>query len=96
MRDRDYGPTGLAVYLARNGHEGTDMPQFVEPQFDHFAAARKLDLSVEAINRIMDPHLLIARRRMTENLAYRLANPCLPLEEIAQHGNLPVELLQDE
>lgn len=81
--------------MERN-HEKAAIFQFIDPQTEHFVAARKLELSVEAINRVMDPHMVTSKRQVTNSLAYRLANPCLRLEEIAQHSNQPVELLRED
>lgn len=71
-------------------------PQYVDPQVEHCAAARKLDLSIEAINRARDPHLYTQKRHLTESLAYRLANPDVSLEEITRNSGLPLNLLQED
>lgn len=79
-----------------NGYDEGIMPQYVDPQEEHRAAARKLDLSVEAINRARDPHLYTAKRHLTGSLSYRLANPHVPIEEIARITNLPIGALQED
>ena len=81
--------------MRENEHE-TIIPQFVNPQAEYFAAARKLDLSVEAINRARNPHLYTEKRHLTESLAYRLANPDLSLDEIARNSHLSLESLQED
>lgn len=96
FRERDEGIPGLMFHLSRNGHEQTVVAKYTEPEYEHFAAARKLDLSIEAIRKVMDPHLLTSKRRNIESLAYRLANPSIPLEDIARYGNLPVGLLYED
>lgn len=71
-------------------------PQYVDPQQEHRAAARKFGLSVEAINRARDPHLYTEKRHLTNSLAYRIANPKIPIEEIARQTSLPIEALQED
>jgi len=73
-----------------------EVDQFVDPENEHFARARKIDLAVAALNRERSPHLPTSRRQDTVNLAYLLANPDLPLEEIAQKGHRPIELLLED
>lgn len=94
--DRDFGIRGLVCYFARNGHEEMLEPQYINPQVEHRAVARKLVLSVQAINGARDPQLYTEKRHLTESLAHRLANPDVPLEDIARHSNLALEPFKED
>lgn len=99
MNERDIaeGQSARDWYFNRFGVDETQPVQEVtDPKPEHNVAARKLNLSVEAINRAKDAQLYTNKRHLTESLAYRLANPYVPLENISRYSNLPLESLRED
>lgn len=70
--------------------------EFTTPDTRHFVDARKLGVAVEGLRRVMDPSFVTPTRQLVGSLALRLANPYLPLEEVARHSNLPLDLLEED
>lgn len=96
IMDRKF-ETSMHVQLPhRKETDGVIENQYIDPQEEHHAAARKLDLAVEAINRARNPHLYTPKRDLIRSLAYYGANPDVSLEEIARNSGLPLELLQED